>query len=166
MALLAYALGVVICCPVLPACGFQLRERADLPAALARTHIAGLNPYDSLSVALSRALRANGVKIVDTEHATAILRITNRERGRRVLSVGPDGKVQELELFTIVNFEVEGQGNALRLTDQKLILTRDFIFDETDVLGKAAEAELLYDDMQDELVRLILYRLEAANNSG
>jgi LPS-assembly lipoprotein len=143
-------------------CGFQLRNQADLPPALNRIHIAGLSPYDNLIVALERALSANGVEVVKAEQATAILRITNRERGRRVLSVSTDSKARELELYTIVDFEVIGQGNALKLKDQRLTLTRDFIFDEIDVLAKASEAELLYKDMQDALVRLILYRLQAA----
>jgi LPS-assembly lipoprotein len=144
-------------------CGFQLRDQADLPAALARTHIAGLSPYDNLSVQLRRALQANGIEVVDASRATAILRITNRQRGRRVLAVDADGKVREIEVFATINFELTGRDNPLRLKDQTLTLTRDFVFDETDVLGKAAEAELLYEDMESELVRLILYRLEAAS---
>jgi LPS-assembly lipoprotein len=143
-------------------CGFQLRDKAELPAVLARTHIAGLSPYDDLNVDLSRVLRANGVKIVDAKQATAILRINDRQQGRRVLSVGADGKVREFELYTTVNFDVIGKGNGLKLKDQSLTQTRDFAFSETDVYGKASEAHLLYQDMEEELVRLMLYRLEFA----
>lgn len=153
---------LIICLCV--SCGFHLRDQADLPAALARTHIAGLDVYDELYAALSRALMANGIEVVDAEQATATLRITNRERGRRVLSVDADGKVQEFELFTVVNFKVNGQANALKLKNQTITLTRDFVFDEANVLGKASEADLLYEDMEDELVRLMLYRLEAAGS--
>ncbi|MGH8501300.1 MAG: LPS assembly lipoprotein LptE [Gammaproteobacteria bacterium] len=145
---------------VVAACGFQLRDQADLPAAMNRTHIAGLSPYNHFRVELERALRANGVAVVNPERAAAILRIKAERRGRRVLSVGTDGKVREFELYTTVNFEVEGRGNDLRLKKQILTVTRDFLFDETDVLGNTSEAELLYEDMEDELVRLMLYRLE------
>lgn len=152
------------------ACGFQLRDQADLPAAMQRTYIDGLSPYNNLRVALERTLRANGVAVVESaERASAVLRIKGEQRGRRVLSVGTDGKVREFELFTTVTFEVEGQGEVkgqghdLRIKKQALTVTRDFLFDETDVLGNASEADLLYEDMDNDLIRLMLYRLEAAS---
>jgi LPS-assembly lipoprotein len=148
----------------LPACGFHLRNQVDLPAAMARTHVAGLSPYDDLYAALSGVLEANGVEVVDAARAIATLRIIERNRGRRVLSVGADGKVREFELFTAVRFKVTGQGDTPILKTQTLTLTRDFLFDETNVLGKSEEADLLYEDMEDELVRLMLYRLEAAGS--
>jgi LPS-assembly lipoprotein len=147
---------------LLTGCGFQLRDQADLPDGMARTHIAGLDQYDELHVALERVLSANGLKVVGANEASAILRVTAHERGKRVLSVDSDGKVQELELYTIVAFEIVGRGNALELRDQRLILTRNFVLNETNVLGNASEAEVLYEDMENELVRLILYRLQAA----
>jgi LPS-assembly lipoprotein len=159
-----FALLIVGLQLLLSGCGFQLRDKAELPIALARTHIAGLSPYDDLAVELSRTLRANGVRIVDADQATAILRINDTRRGRRVLSVGADGKVRELELYATVNFDVKGGGNALELKNQSLTQTRDFFFSETDVYGKASEAKLLYEDMENELVRLMLYRLEAAGH--
>ena len=143
------------------ACGFQLRAQADLPTEMNRTHIDGLSPYNNFRVELERNLRVNGVNIVEDDRATAVLRIKSEQRGRRVLSVGTDGRVREFELFTVVRFDVQGQGNKLRLEDQSLTVTRDFLFEETDVLGNASEAELLYEDMESELVRLMLYRLEA-----
>ncbi len=146
------------------ACGFQLRAQADLPTEMKRTHIDGLSPYNNFRVELERVLRANGVAVVDSEHATAALRIKSEQRGRRVLSVGTDGKVREFELLTVVRFDLQGQGNDLRLKDQTLAVTREFLFEETDVLGNAAEADLLYEDMESELVRLMLYRLEALSS--
>jgi LPS-assembly lipoprotein len=81
-----------------------------------------------------------------------------------VLSVDADGRVREVELFTVVRFDVAGRNNAFKLEAQSLTLTRDFVFDETDVLAKASEAELLYEDMENELVRLMLYRLQATGS--
>ncbi|MBA3730999.1 MAG: hypothetical protein H0W93_01155 [Gammaproteobacteria bacterium] len=153
------------------ACGFQLRAQADLPTTMQRTYIDGLSPYSNFRVELERTLRANGVNVVEEDRATAVLRIKSEQRGRRVLSVGTDGRVREFELFTVVRFEVEvqgdaeGRGNDLRLRDQTLTVTREFLFEETDVLGNAAESDLLYDDMETELVRLMLYRLEALKSS-
>jgi LPS-assembly lipoprotein len=156
---------VVVQALLLSACGFRLRSAAEMPAALARTHITGLNQYDSLYIKLRRALRANGIKIVDAKQATAILRIINRTRGRRVLSVSASGRVQEFEIYMLVRFEVIGKKNPLRLKNQTLTTTRDFTFNVAQVLGKSSEAELLYENMENELVQLMLYRLEAASRS-
>lgn len=143
-------------------CGFHLRSAVRMPDNLVRTHIAGLSPYDDLYVALDRALRANGVAVVNADRATAILRITDLDQGQRVLSVGVDGRAREYELFTRLKFEVDGQGNPLELEPQTITLTRDFLFGNANILGKTEEVELLYEDMQEELVRLMLFRLEAA----
>lgn len=145
-------------------CGFQLRGQTELPAALERMHVVGLSEYDSLYVKLTRALRANGVQVVDAQDATAILRIINRTQGRRVLSVGADGRVQEFQLYTLLRFVIVGQGNPLKLNNQTLTTTRDFTFSQAQVLGKSSEADLLYEDMEDELVGLMLYRLQAAGH--
>jgi outer membrane lipopolysaccharide assembly protein LptE/RlpB len=51
------------------------------------------------------------------------------------------------------------------LKNQTISLTRDFAFNENNVLGKAAEAELLREDIEDDLARLILYRLQAIGRS-
>jgi LPS-assembly lipoprotein len=144
------------------ACGFQLRDQAALPPAFAHTHIEGVSPYDDFTIKLERALQAGGIEIAPADRATAILRIVDRRRGRRVLSVDADGKVREVEIYTIIRFKVTGKDGALILDEQSLTATRDFLFDETNVLGNASEAELLYQDMEDELVRLMLYRLQAA----
>jgi LPS-assembly lipoprotein len=150
---------------LLSACGFQLRSEADLPPALARTHIAGLSQYSSLYIKLRRALHASGIRIVNGKNATAILHIIDQNRGRRVLSVSANGRVRQFELYIVVRFEVIWQGNAFKLKNQMLTTTRDLTFNETQVLGKSSEAALLYEDMENELVQLMLYRLEAAGLS-
>jgi LPS-assembly lipoprotein len=143
-------------------CGFHLRSVARMPDNLERTHIAGLSHYSDFYVALDRALRANGVAVVNADRATAILRIIDLDHGRRVLSVGADGSAREYELFTRLKFEIAGQGNRLEAESQTITVTRDFLFDNANILGKTEEAELLYEDMQKELVRLMLYRMQAA----
>jgi LPS-assembly lipoprotein len=147
-------------------CGFHLRGAAELPPALSRTHITGVSPYSGFAISLRRQLRANGVETVeDQQQATATLRITQNRTGQRVLSVDDDGKVREFELFTTLNFEVKGQDNKALLKNQTITLTRDFVFDQNDVLGKAAEADLLREDMEQDIIRLMLYRLQAINKS-
>ncbi|MCP4406377.1 MAG: hypothetical protein GY807_01165 [Gammaproteobacteria bacterium] len=143
-------------------CGFQLREAADLAPELSRTLIKGVSSYSNFAAKLRQQLRANGVQTVDAkEQATAVLRILKTKRGRRVLSVGDNGKAREIQLFSVLSFEVKGMDKEVLLEKQTIRLTRDFVFNENEVLGKAQEAELLRQDMEGDLIRLMLYRLQS-----
>lgn len=156
-------LALIFCCVVLAlsGCGFHLRGAVSLPAELSRTYIEGLSPYGEFSALLRRQLRANGIDVVeDSAQSTATLRVRGPTGGKRVLAVDENGKVLEYELFTSVSFEVRGQDNALLLENQTINLTRDFIFDENDVLGKVEEERLLLEDMRKDAVRLMIYRLQ------
>ncbi len=141
-------------------CGFHLRGRVALPEVMHKTFISGLGVREPLNLELRRTLRANRVQIVDdVAQASAVLRILGRNEGKRVLSVGGDGKVKEYELYLTVSFDLQAQDNSLRLAPQTQSLTREFIFDETDVLGKAQEEALLRRDMYKDMAQLMLYRL-------
>jgi LPS-assembly lipoprotein len=154
-------LSILLLAVVLGACGFHLRGAARLSPELERTLITGVSPYSSFAISLHQQLQANGIEIVeDQQQATAILNIAQSRTGRRVLSVDDDGKVREFELFTTLSFEVKGQDKQQLLETQTITLTRDFVFDQNDVLGKEAEAELLQEDMEQDIIRLMLYRLQ------
>lgn len=147
---------------LLVGCGFELRGAVDLPPEMARTYISGLGERDVLFLELKRQLRAAGVEIVEVRSAaTAELRILEKRDTRRVLSVGSNATVREYELSTIVSFDLRGVGNDLRRDRVTLATTRDLTFDETNVLGKAGEEELLREDMQRELAWQIVSRLQA-----
>ena len=40
-------------------------------------------------------------------------------------------------------------------------LTRDFLFEVDEVLGKASEEHLIYQEMREDIARLVMYRLQA-----
>lgn len=144
---------------LLHGCGFHLRGAVDLPAAMERTHIAGTPYNEPLRAGLQRQLEVAGVEVVEEEEATAVLQITNEQQGQRVLSVSSEGRAREYELYYTVSFEVEGKGNNYERENQTITLTRDLIFDETQVLATGEERQLLYDEMQSEAARMILTRL-------
>lgn len=147
---------------VLPGCGFRLRGSAELPAAVGTISVQSANPYSELAGDLSRALQSGGIRIVDSpREADAVLRIRSENTGRRAVSISSGGKVREYELQYTVAFNVtDGQGKET-VAPQSITLTRDYIFDETAVLGTAEEEALLYRDMQQQVVRQILQRMQA-----
>lgn len=146
----------------LGACGFHLRGDVQLAPQLARVQIQGGDVYDPLVRDLTRALTAAGSTVVaEATQATAILQILRNGGNRRVLSVQTTGKVQEYELHQIFEFRVRDAAGRELLEPQRLELTRDYLFDANDVLGKSGEEEVLRRDMRRDLVRLTMLRLEA-----
>lgn len=144
------------------ACGFHLRGDVKLVPQLARVQIQGGDVYDPLVRDLTRALTAAGSTVVaEATQATAILQILRNGGDRRVLSVQTTGKVQEYELYQIFEFRVRDAAGRELLEPQRLELTRDYLFDANDVLGKSGEEEVLRRDMRRDLVRLTMLRLEA-----
>ena len=123
--------------------------------------IIGLPQFTEFGANLRRQLRAKGVVIVENaDESTATLRVTRNRTGKRVLSVNDKGKVQEFELYVSVAFEVKDQDKSVLLKNQTISLTREFLFDENDVLGKAQEEQLVFKNMRKDLVRLMIFPLQ------
>lgn len=158
----AVCIIIMLMASMLSACGFHLRGDVALAPQLARIHIQGADPYDPLVRDLTRALTSAGSTVVaDPAEATAVLQIVSNSAARRVLSVQTTGKVQEYELYQTLEFRVRDAAGRELLDAQRLELTRDYLYDADDVLGKAGEEETLRRDMRRDLVRLALLRLEA-----
>ena len=146
----------------LSACGFHLRGPVQLPEAMKHTYLQGGNRYGEFMTDLRQFLTGSGVTLVDSpKQATAILRILRRGDDRRVLSVGPDGRPREYELYSTVEFDVVGAKGQSMVADQQVDVRRDFYFSEADVLGKANEEALLRREMHRDLARMLMLRLQA-----
>jgi LPS-assembly lipoprotein len=133
-----------------------------LPKAMGKTYIQGATPYSDLETDLRRALGNAGAQVIAVPQDAAQLRILHEEFGRRVLTVAVTGKAREYELFYTVDFEVSGADGKQLLSHQSQTLTRDFTFDETQLLGKTNEEDLLHGEMRREMVQRILRRIERA----
>lgn len=144
----------------LSACGFQLRGKVALAPVLEVTHIRAKEPYAGMSTALRSELQAAGARLTDQpEDATGIINILGGRSVRRVLSVGSAGRASEYELYEEVRFSLQdGAGNEV-LEPQTIRIVRDLVFDETQLLGKVSEAEDIKRQMQRNLARQIMTRI-------
>lgn len=138
-----------------------MRGEASVPPEMARTYIAVPNKYSIFYHRMTNALRASGVEVVDTpENATAVFTILEDATGQRVVSVSARNVPREFEVWYNVQYElVSGENILLPATSQTL--TRDYTYDETEVLGKAREEEILRDSLVDDLVRIVLIQFSA-----
>jgi len=92
------------------------------------------------------------------DDATATLTISVDETNQRVLSVSTRNVPTEYEVYYSIEYSVDsGDTSLLRL--QFITLTRDYTYDETLVLGKAHEEQLLREAIVEDLVRIVFKQL-------
>jgi len=131
----------------------------DVPPTMQHTYIATEDEYSVFYRELRRQLEENGVEVVSTPiDATATLSIHIDKTAQRVLSVSARNVPTEYEVFYSIEYSVES-GEDVLLSRQFLNLTRDYTYDETLVLGKAHEEQLMRDAIASDLVRIVLKQL-------
>lgn len=144
----------------LAGCGFQLRGAAKLPFDTVYVAAAG----GGIALDLKRNIQAGtDAKVVDdAKQAQALLQFTREERQKVILSLTATGRVREFQLRYIVGFRVVDNKGEVFVPPSTIELTRDITFSDADVLAKESEEQLLYRDMQNDMVQQIMRRLAAA----
>ena len=144
----------------LAGCGFQLRKAAKLP--FDTVYIAAA--AGGIALDLKRNIQAGtDAKVVDNaKKAQALLQFTREERQKVILSLTATGRVSEFQLRYIVGFRVVDNKGDVFVPPSTIELTRDITFSDAEVLSKESEEQLLYRDMQNDMVQQIMRRLAAA----
>ncbi|MCC5794350.1 MAG: hypothetical protein JJT85_06385 [Chromatiales bacterium] len=156
---------VVLLAGMLAGCGFQLREARPLPQLFERTYIETPDRFSPFYQRLTVALRNSGAELVDSRAAaTAVLRVRQDNTGRRLLTVSVRNVPREFDVFYEVAFSVEANGRML-IGPESLGLSREFTWDETQVLGKQAEEDQLRNALAADLVGLVMRRLAAIDDA-
>ena len=153
-------LASALLCVLLAACGFQLRGTADVPfQTIFVPAVAG-----GIGLELKRNIQAGTrAKVVDeAKQAEAVLDILEETREKEILSLTGTGRVREFQLRYRVGFRVHNGKGLEFVPVNTVVLVRDITFNDSDVLAKEAEEQLLYRDMQNDMVQQILRRLAAA----
>ena len=115
-----------------------------------------------LGRAIRQELAFSGVRVTKKSDAQAVLELTGEEFDRRVLSVDPDtGKVREIELGLAVGLTVRDKGGKLLAPYRNLTWTRDFVFDETALLGTTEQENVIRRELADDAAKTIVLQLEA-----
>ena len=145
-------------------CGFHFRGAYKLPSQMANTFVKSKDDNSELIRVLKRSLKASDVNIVDSaQQSGAMLSIVDEQQKKRVLSVDARGRAREYEISYQVSFSVKSNEDDFLIEQQKIKLQKNFLFDAQDVLGKDREEATLVKDMQQDMVRLIMLRLQATS---
>ena len=169
---------------LLAGCGFKLRGSADLPAhKLPFATIAlTLAPTSDFYAQLKRSIEASsaGTRVVDASEADAILAVLGDSSQKNILSLNASGRAREYQLVRTFRFKVQARGPAgapapqVKYTDapvvapteyvapSTIVLRREVTYSHDLVLSKEAEEQLLWRDIQKDLVEQVMRRLAAA----
>ena len=144
---------------LLSGCGFQLRGTADLPFDTVFVSGSG-----GIVLDIKRNIQAGSRTLVvdDPKTAQAVLEFTQESRQKDILSLSAAGRVREFRLLYRVGFRVHDGKGGEYLPVSTLQLARYITYSDADVLAKETEEQLLYRDMQSDMVRQIIRRLAEA----
>ena len=144
----------------LSGCGFQLRGTADLP--FQTLYMPGATGGIALDLKRNIQSGTRTTVVDDVKKAEAVLDFTQETREKVILSLAATGRVREYQLRYRVGFRVhDGKGGEF-LPVTVVQLTRDITFNDSDVLAKETEEQLLYRDMQFDMVQQVMRRLSGA----
>jgi len=138
-----------------------LRGSATVPAEMARTYIESNDRHTLFYRKLRDSLRRSGIEVVDDPaDSTATFKIQSDETGQRVLSVSARNVPREFEVFYTATYSVVTTDKVI-MPVRTQTLTNDYIWDETLVLGKEKEEQLLREAIVDDLMRIVLIQLSS-----
>ena len=151
---------VLLVALVLAGCGFRLRGTADVP--FEALYVPNANA--GIALTLKRYIQAGTrARVVDDpKQADAILVLSAESREKQILSLTGTGAVREFQLRYRVGFRVHDGKGADYVPQSAIQLTRDITYSDTDVLAKETEEQLLFRDMETDMVQQIMRRLAAA----
>jgi LPS-assembly lipoprotein len=148
---------------LLAGCGFQLRGSAALPAGMDMTHVTGVQPWGSLADDFREALVSHGAEVThDPTQATATLTVHSNDLEQRLLSVTDTGRVLEYELEQAVVFSVKDKAGQVIVDRQRIVMSRDYLYNNLDILGKEREKREVERSLQKSVVSMAMLRLTAA----
>ena len=142
-------------------CGFHLQGAGTLPAPMTRTFVDTDRPHSEFTSSLTGVLRQRGAEVLEAPaDGAAVLDISVDETGQRVLSVSARNIPREYEVFYAVTFSLRVGAESL-ITNESLVVTRAYTYDETEVLAKAAEEQILREALAGDLARRVMQRIQS-----
>ncbi|WP_347556783.1 LPS assembly lipoprotein LptE [Robbsia sp. KACC 23696] len=146
----------------LGACGFQLRGSHDYP--FKHLLIAG-NLSPEMKTRMKRMIESGSdTRLVsNAKDADAILSVSIG-RGQNSLSFDINGVTQEYQLTEMVSYTLTGTNGATLIPPSSLSVNRAMGYNTTYSLAKATESEVLYRDMESDIVDQLLRRLDVVQS--
>lgn len=146
---------------LLTACGYHLRGEAAMP--FKTIYISAANPNSALVKELRKDLKTNKIQVMmKPDKADIILNISLEQPDMVILSLDATGLVNEYQLRYRVSLRAYDNQQREWLPASDLLLTRDLIYDNSQILAMSSEEALLFQNMSSDMAQQILRRLSHA----
>jgi LPS-assembly lipoprotein len=146
---------------LLSACGFHLEGRTPLPDSMQRAYVQTTDAQTDFVQSLHKALLTSGARPPDRrDEASAVVYVLKDEVVKRVLSVSATNQPSEYEVTYNVRFSVS-TGDKELLPPQDVSTKRSYSFDESLLLAKEHEEEILRQAMAHDLADIVMRQLSS-----
>ncbi|KAB0519077.1 MULTISPECIES: LPS assembly lipoprotein LptE [Pseudomonas] len=142
---------------LLSACGFQLRGTGTNQLAIKELDVSARNAYGDTVVQLRQVLENSGVHVYTG--ATYKLVLVDEKETQRSLSYASAGRASDIELSTVLNFEVQGLNNQPLMGD-KVQVQKVVSHDGNNLVGSDSEVVQVRKEMRRELIQRMMVRLQ------
>jgi LPS-assembly lipoprotein len=154
--------AIAVLAMLIGGCGFKLRGDVVLPAEIRQLRLDMADAGPPIRRELAASLERGGVTLMPPDATgVAIMRVPVNVAFTEALTISEQARVREYAVRHQVVFQVLAADGRVLLPEQEILLQRDFVFDETDALGVAGQEEALRRDMEREMIRAILRRIES-----
>jgi LPS-assembly lipoprotein len=145
----------------LTGCGFKAVGQANMPF---ETLYVTAPDYSSFGAEFKRYVESYGkTRITDNpQQAQVILEILSETQEQQILSLTSAGRVAEFLLRYRVTYRLRDNEKRDWIPRGEIQLQRDYTYDDTIVLAKENEAQLLFKDMKNDAIQQLVRRLSAA----
>jgi LPS-assembly lipoprotein len=149
--------------PLLAACGFRLRGTPNFAFS---TILVNGPPNSALLNELRQNIAAgSNVTVLPAgtppDQAQVVLDLVADQREKVVVGLSASGQVREFQLRTRLRFRLRTPAGKELIPETELLQQRDISYNESAALSKEAEENLLYRDMQSDIVQQLMRRLAA-----
>lgn len=144
-------------------CGFKLRQAPTFAFSTIHVQAVRNSPFAN---ELRRSIASSGrVEVIDDPaRAQVVMELLGEQREKVVVGLNATGQVREFQLRTRIRFRLRNVQGREFIPETELLQQRDISFTESAVLSKEAEENLLYRDMQTDLVQQLMRRLAAVKS--
>ena len=150
------AIATLLLSAALGGCGFRLAGSEHLPPVLAKPYLSVKDPYTDFAREFERELKSSGASLQPgRQDATATIEVTKDLIEQRTLAVSARNIPTDYELRYTVTFKVEGHDDEI-LAPQTITLSRDYSFEENELLAKEHEADILRAQMARDLATMAM----------
>ncbi len=158
----AVILGMAL---LLSACGYHLRGAFQLPENMKSIYIEGSSV--ALLEQFKQVMKTSSANLSSSRTGAGIvIKVANEEFNRRAVSLSSRGKSNEFELEYRLDYEFANAKDALLAEKQTVEIRREYYNDQTAVIAKENEENVIRNEMYLQAVQTILNRARVVLEAG